>query len=227
MKITTLLFAILTATTLQGEQTSPPASLNATESKGPYQVKDYSYLKGMEGFSDKTLETHFKLYEGYVKNTNLLLDILSQLGKEEKETSPQFGAIKRRVGFEYDGIYLHELYFSNLGGKDSILDKASSLYQQIVKDFGSYDAWQQNFINTGMMRGIGWVILYRDPLAKRLMNVWISEHQDNHLAGAQPILIMDVWEHAYMLDYGIDRMAYIKAFFNNINWDVVADRYGK
>ncbi len=193
----------------------------------PYVAKDFSHLIGMPGFSNQTLEMHFKLYEGYVKNTNLLLSILKSYMAENKETTPQFGAIKRRLGFEFDGMRLHELYFSNLGGKEGVLAAETPLHQRIVKDFGSYEVWKEDFINTGMMRGVGWVVLYLDPVQGRLMNMWIAEHQDNHIAGGDPILIMDVWEHAYLLDYGLNRMGYIKAFWNNINWDVVSGRYGK
>ncbi len=192
-----------------------------------YTAKDFSNLLGMPGFTDKALEMHFTLYQGYVKNTNLILDILKQFRDEGREKTPQFGAIKRRLAFEFDGMRLHELYFSNLGGKNTKLDQSSPLYKRIEQDFGSFDAWKEDFMNTGIMRGIGWVILYMDPVQERLMNMWISEHQDGHMAGGDPILIMDVWEHAYLLDYGLDRMGYIKAFFNNINWDVVAKRYGK
>lgn len=198
-----------------------------TFSMEPYVAKDFSYILGMPGFTDETLKMHFKLYEGYVKNTNLLLNILDQYTKEGKEQTPQFGAIKRRVAFEFDGMRLHELYFSNLGGKGTALSPSDPLYKRIVQDFGSFDAWKENFMNTGMIRGIGWVVLYMDPVRGRLLNMWIAEHENLHMAGGDPLLIMDVWEHAYLLDYGLDRMGYIKAFFNNIDWHVISDRYGK
>jgi len=237
MKKYALLLAVFASSTLIAEPNLPKPSPFAvmfaqqaqqqTASTDPYTAKDFSHLLGMPGFSDNTLDMHFKLYQGYVKNTNLLLKILDQYMTEQKELTPQFGAIKRRLGFEFDGMRLHELYFSNLGGKGSSLDPNNPLYQRIVQDFGSFDAWKENFINTGMMRGIGWVILYLDPVHGRLMNMWISEHQDNHVAGGNPILIMDVWEHAYLLDYGLNRLGYIKAFWSNIDWDVVAKRYDK
>ncbi|MEZ5314689.1 MAG: superoxide dismutase [Chlamydiales bacterium] len=204
----------------------PEHSLEEEGHLAYYTAKDFSYLIGMEGFSKEALEMHFKLYEGYVKNTNLLLKILYDYVKENKEETPQFGAIKQRLAFELDGMRLHELYFSNLGGKEEI-DRNTSLYKQIIKDFGTFETWKQNFINTGMIRGIGWVILYLDPVNKQLINMWISEHQENHLVGGIPILIMDVWEHAYMIDYGLNRMNYINAFWNKINWSIVSSRYDK
>lgn len=191
----------------------------------PYVAKDFSALIGMEGFSQKALEMHFTLYKGYVKNTNLLLSILKQYSQEGKMRTPQFQEIKRRLGWEYDGMHLHELYFSNLGGKGTKLDPKSALASRIAQDFGTFEAWKKDFQETGMLRGVGWVVLYKDPVEGRLINTWIGEHDIGHLAGAAPILIMDVWEHAYLLDFGLDRTAYINAFFDNVNWDVVSQRY--
>jgi Fe-Mn family superoxide dismutase len=199
----------------------PPAQKETTAS---YQAKDYSSLLGMPGFSDKALQTHFKLYQGYVTNTNLLSNILSTLTAEGKNRSPLYAEIKRRFGWEFDGMRLHELYFENLGGKGS-LDASSPLYAKFVADFGSYDQWKVDFIATGAMRGIGWAVLYLDPQSGRLFNTWINEHDVGHLAGGKPILIMDVFEHAYMIDYLLDRAAYIEAFFKNINWETVHKRF--
>ena len=106
-----------------------------------------------------------------------------------------------------------------------MLDKSSELYLKLSKEFGSFEAWKKNFIATGMIRGIGWVILYRDPITGRLMNTWINEHDVGHLAGGEPLLVMDVFEHAYITQYGLDRANYISAFFDNIQWAKVERRY--
>lgn len=193
----------------------------------PYEAQDFSNLLGMKGFSDDTLKMHFKLYQGYVNNTNLLFELMNDLSEQGKEKSIQFGALKQRLGFEFDGMRLHELYFSNLGGKDSTIDKKGALYKKLVQDYGSYAKWEENFKNTGLIRGIGWVVAYLDPEQGRIINMWVSEHQVNNIPGANPLLVMDVWEHAYLLDYGLDRAAYINAFFENIDWKVVSKRYGK
>ncbi len=187
-----------------------------------YEVKDFSHLIGMPGFSEQLLKMHFKLYEGYVKNTN---DLLAKL-KTTDVNSYEYGALKRRVGWEFDGMRLHELYFSNLGGKVS-LDSKSALYRALVKQFGSFENWQKDFIATGMIRGIGWALLYLDEEENRLINVWINEHDTGHLVKGGPILIMDVFEHAYMPEYGLDKMQYIKAFFANVDWKTVSERYIK
>lgn len=189
-----------------------------------YQAKDYSSLLGMPGFSDHLLKMHFQLYQGYVKNVNLLLGKIRDLSMQDKNSSYEDGALKRRLSWELDGMRLHEFYFENLGGKENF-DKASPIYQRLLKDFGSYEEWKKDFIATGMIRGIGWVILYRDPKSGRLLNLWINEHDVGHLAGGDPLLVMDVFEHAYMPEYGLDKDKYIDAFFNNINWKVVTKRY--
>mgnify|MGYP000399453846 CR=1 FL=1 len=189
----------------------------------PFEAKNYESLLGMQGFSDKLLTTHFKLYQGYVTNTNALSDQFRLLVAEGKDRTPAFAEEKRRFGWEWNGMRLHEYYFDNLGGKEP-LSSAGKLPELISQNFGDVETWKKEFVSTGVMRGIGWVILYQDLLTGRLFNSWIEEHQTNHLAGGQPILVMDVFEHAFMTDYGTDRAAYITAFFNNINWDVVSGR---
>ena len=177
-----------------------------------YEARDFSNLQGMEGFSETLLNNHFTLYQNYVKNTNLLLEKLEALVQEGKDRTPEYAELKRRFGFEWDGMRLHEYYFDNLGGKGS-LDPGSALYKRIEQGFGSLDAWKKDFVSTGSMRGIGWVILYEDPTSGGLLNCWINEHEVNHLAGCAPILVMDVFEHAFMTDYGLNKAAYIEAFF--------------
>lgn len=186
-----------------------------------YQAKDFGNLIGMNGFSETLLNNHFTLYKGYVTNTNKLVDILNSKAKDA--TNPEYAELKRRFGFEFNGMRLHEYYFENLGGK-APLNKSGALSQQLASAFGSYDAWEQDFKATGAMRGIGWAILYQDNITGQLFNQWINEHEIGHLAGCRPVLIMDVFEHAFMTDYGLKRADYIAAFFQNINWGIVESR---
>ena len=188
-----------------------------------YEAKDYSRLIGMEGFSETLLRNHFTLYQGYVTNTNRLLDTLGQMAKDAKFATPEYAELKRRMGFEFDGMRLHEYYFENLGGKGD-LSQSAALGQKLAADFGSYQAWEADFKGTGTMRGVGWVVLYRDSMAGRLINQWINEHEVGHLAGCQPILVMDVFEHAFMIDYGLKRADYIEAFFKNVSREAVESR---
>jgi Fe-Mn family superoxide dismutase len=188
-----------------------------------YVARDYSKLVGMAGFSDTLLNNHFTLYQGYVTNTNRVMDSLAGALKDDQVSTPQYAELKRRLGWEFNGMRLHELYFENLGGKEPV-NKATKLATQLAVEFGSIETWEKDFRATGSMRGIGWVVLYQDNVTGKLFNQWISEHDGGHPAGCVPILIMDVFEHAFMLDYGLKRVAYIDAFFNNIKWAAVEAR---
>lgn len=188
-----------------------------------YTAKDYSKLIGMEGFSETLFKNHFTLYQGYVTNINKVLDTLAQMLKDDKTGAPEFAELKRRLGWEFNGMRLHEYYFENLGGKTP-LDRNGRLSKKIAEDFGSYETWEKDFKAVGAMRGIGWVVLYQDTANKKLINFWINEHDISHPAGCNPILIMDVFEHAFMLDYGLKKADYIGAFFKNINWSAVEAR---
>ncbi len=188
-----------------------------------YTAKDFGNLVGMEGFSETLLKNHFTLYQGYVTNTNKLMDSLAAMLKEGKVGTPEYAELKRRMGFEFNGMRLHEYYFGNLGGKGA-LDKSGKLGRKLVEDFGSYEDWGKDFRGTGTMRGIGWTILYQDNITGKLMNQWINEHETGHPAGCIPILVMDVFEHAFITDYGLKRADYIEAFFKNINWTLVEIR---
>ena len=189
-----------------------------------YEVKNYEYLLGLAGFSDQILKNHFTLYSGYVANFNKLNDILIAMEKEGKHSTPEVAELNRRFSWEFNGMRLHEYYFENLSKEQTEFDKNSVLSEKINKDWGSYEEWEKDFKAIGMMRGIGWVVLYYDVLANRLFNVWINEHDVGHFSGAKPLLVMDVFEHAYMPDYGLKRADYIAAFLKAIEWSVISER---
>jgi Fe-Mn family superoxide dismutase len=189
----------------------------------PYAAKDYTKLIGMSGFSETLLKNHFTLYQGYVTNTNKGLDVLAQMLKDGKAGTPEYAELKRRLGWEFNGMRLHEYYFENLGGK-SPLDKYGALGKQMQCDFGSVEEWEKDFRATGAMRGIGWAVLYQDNISQRVFNCWINEHDAGHPAGCAPILIMDVFEHAFMIDYGLKRADYIESFFKNVDWAAAESR---
>ena len=188
-----------------------------------YTARDYKGLLGMKGFSDTLLNNHFTLYQGYVTNTNKLLDTLGTMLKEDKAGTPGYAELKRRLGWEFNGMRLHEYYFENLGGK-APLSRSGKLGSKLAEEFGSYESWEKDFRSTATMRGIGWVILYQDVQGGRLINQWVIEHDVGHPAGCIPILVLDVFEHAFMIDYGLKRADYIEAFFGNINWGAAEAR---
>lgn len=188
-----------------------------------YTAKDYAKLLGMEGFGETLLKNHFTLYQGYVTNVNKVLEILEAYLKEGKTATPEYAELKRRLGWEFNGMRLHEFYFENLGGKAAI-DKSGKLAKKMEESFGSYDNWEKDFRATGAMRGIGWAVLYQDTTNGKLINFWINEHDVSHPAGCNPVLIMDVFEHAFMIEYGLKRADYIDSFFKNIDWKAAEAR---
>jgi len=194
-------------------------------SYAPYQPKNYQNLLGLAGFSNQILNNHFTLYQGYVANINKLNDTLAVMEKEGKFGTPEYAELNRRFGWEFNGMRLHEYYFENLTKKARPLDDDSKLMNAIKKEFGTFELFEIDFKSMGAMRGIGWVVLYLDKIAGRLFNVWINEHDVGHLAGAIPILVMDVFEHVYMIDYGLKRVDYIEAFWKAIDWETVKNRY--
>ncbi len=191
----------------------------------PYEPKNFENLLGINGFTNQLLKNHFTLYPGYVTNTNKLVEALTALLKEGKTGIPEYAELKRRFGWEFNGMRLHEYYFGNMTNSDTKPDRDSKFFKKVIEDFGSYENWEKDFKANGMMRGIGWVILYYDPIAGKLLNTWVNEHDVGHLSGAVPILVMDVFEHAYMIDYGLKKADYIEAFFKAIDWIVVINRF--
>ena len=190
-----------------------------------YNPKNFDYLLGTTGFSEILLKNHFTLYQGYVANTNKLAEMIRDMAQSGKIGTPEYAELKRRFGWEFNGMRLHELYFGNMkkGGVEP--DANSALFQKITSDFGGYENWEKDFKRTGAMRGIGWTILYYDKDGDRLFNTWITEHDFGHLAGAVPLLVLDVFEHAYMIDYGLKRGDYIEAFFKAVDWGAVISRF--
>lgn len=192
-----------------------------------YEQKNFEQLIGTEGLSEQLMKNHFTLYQGYVTNTNKLIDELNMFLKDGKAGTPVYSELKRRFGWEFNGMRLHEYYFENMIKNGKELNKNSKLFQKITVDFGTYENWEKDFKAVGTIRGIGWTILYLDAVKNQLFNVWINEHDAGHISGATPLLIMDVFEHAYMIDYGLKRPDYINAFFKTINWAAVNDRFDK
>jgi Fe-Mn family superoxide dismutase len=194
-----------------------------------YKPREFN-LSGLNGISDETLEMHFKLYEGYVKETNKLTEKITKFiedGNVDQEEMPAYSELTRRLGFEYNGMVLHEYYFDNLkkGGGKGDPSRTAQFTKAAESSFGSYEIWKADFVGIGKMRGVGWAICNQNPANGRLSNHWITLHETGNIAGFDPILVMDVWEHAYLLDYKpAERPKYIEAFFSNIDWAAVEKR---
>src|SRR3954470_4114243 len=193
-----------------------------------YKPKTFD-LSGLTGISDKTLEMHFKLYEGYVTNTNTLTEKIGAIladGQVDHEETPAYSELTRRLGFEYNGMVLHEYYFGNMkkqGGGEAA--RASKFRSAVERSSPSFEIWKPDFTSVAKMRGVGWSICYLDPATGLVSNHWIELHQTGNVAGFVPLIVMDVWEHAFLLDYNpADRPKYIDAFMSNMDWGVVEKR---
>lgn len=179
----------------------------------------------LTGISAKTTETHLKLYAWYVKHTNLILDQITELSKDSEKNAFALGELQRRFGFEFDGMRNHEYFFKQFENGTTALTEGT-LKQAIEKEWGTFDAWLARFKAIGMTRGIGWAILYYDAQADKLVNTWVDEQHLGQLTGLKFVLGLDMWEHSYLMDYApADKKQYIDAFFANLNWKVVEDRF--
>ena len=194
----------------------------ATLTAESYKAKEFN-LSGLNGISDKTLEMHFGLYKGYVTNTNKLNEEIAEYIDKKKIKDPAYSELSRRLGFEFNGMVLHEYYFGNMiKGGGNVTPKFKEATEQSL---GGFDTWKEDFVGIGSMRGVGWAICYQDPKTGNLSNVWVSMHENGNIAGFTPVLVMDVWEHAFLLDYKpSERDKYIEAFFSNIDWNAVDKR---
>jgi superoxide dismutase, Fe-Mn family len=189
-----------------------------------YTEKQFA-IPELKGISARTIEEHKKLYAGYVKHTNLIIEKINELVADSEKNAYLLGEVQRRFGFEFDGMRNHEYYFENLsGGAQAITD--GELKIAIEAEWGSFDNWQNRFKAIAMTRGIGWAVLYYDPIEKRLLNTWVEEQHLGQLNGLHFILGLDMWEHSYMLDYApSEKKKYVEAFFENLNWSPSEARF--
>lgn len=195
-----------------------------------YTAKSFAHLKGLKGISDAVLESHFKLYEGYVNRTNKLTETLMGLAKEGQAAgaNPIYAELTRRLGFEYNGMVLHEYYFENMKPSGSGQTPSGALKTAMESSFGSYETWLADFRAIATAPGVGWAILFQDPRTGWLSNHWVTLHNDGNIAGFTPILVMDAWEHAFVGDYKpTERGKYVDAYFSNIDWEAAAQRLKK
>jgi len=193
-----------------------------------YRERGFDHLKGLDGISDAQIREHLQLYAGYVKQVNALNERLADLRGRGRASGKdaEFAEVTRHLGFEYNGMILHEYYFENLRPAAAPAPPpGAALDQALGQAFGSVETWQAEFQAIGEMRGVGWSVLFQDPATDRVVNHWITLHQDGVPAGFKPLLVMDVWEHAFMRDYkATEKRTYIEAFFRNVDWSVVERR---
>jgi superoxide dismutase, Fe-Mn family len=182
-------------------------------------------LPKLSGISDKTTEEHLKLYAGYVKHANLIESKIKDLATDFDGNQYIIGELKRRLGFEFDGMRNHEYYFEQFEGGYTLSNSESFFSKKVSSDFGSLEGWIDGFKKLAMTRGVGWAMLYYDKHTDKLIQTWVEEQHIGHLTGLDVILALDMWEHSYMLDYvPSEKKKYIEACFENINWSIVEKR---
>jgi len=185
-----------------------------------YEEKKFN-IPTLNGISEKTITEHLKLYAGYVKHLNLIHEIV------ENPDNPEYARREayRRQGFEFGGMRNHEYYFSLLEGGPKSLSEDSALYKKIVEQRGSLEKCLETFKKLTTTRGPGWAMLGYDKETDKLIQYWVDEQHSGHLPGVSPIIALDMWEHAFYLDYvTADKSKYVEAFFTNLNW-AVAEKF--
>ena len=183
-------------------------------------------LPVLQGLSEKQIKVHIALYEGYVKHVNLIMEKLGAVREGTLELDPYIAAeLRRRFAFEFDGMRMHELYFAQLeaGGRKR---EAGSAFAKIAREKYGEKGIEAHIRDVAGTRGIGWVVVYKDPVANTIHTTFVNDHEVGQLAGLPILLALDLWEHAYMVDYvPAEKNNYIDAFFANLNWSVVEKRF--
>lgn len=178
----------------------------------------------LKGISEKTIEEHVKLYEGYVKNANGIVEKMSTL---DSEKDPYItGELFRRFSFEYNGMRNHEIYFASFEGGHTPFNIESDLGKRLIELFESYENFVKEFSTLALTRGIGWAVLWYDKKEDRFLTSWIDEQHFGQLNGCDMILALDMWEHSYVSDYQPSgKKQYVADFFENLNWSVIESNF--
>lgn len=185
----------------------------------------FQYTDDITVINRAQFEAHIRLYEGYVDKINQIDQILNNNpGREEANaTFSFFRECKRGETYALDGVILHELYFENMGGRMNTPDARA--LQQLSMYYGNYNNWQEDFVATAKASR-GWAVLCYDQRSSRLRNISLDAHDLGNIAYSAPMLVLDVYEHAYFLQYADNKTEYINNFMKNINWEVVSARMG-
>ncbi|HEX8946699.1 MAG TPA: Fe-Mn family superoxide dismutase [Candidatus Paceibacterota bacterium] len=183
-------------------------------------------LPALEGLSEEQIKVHLALYEGYVKNVNLVMSTIAAYGQTDDEGGKYaIAELRRRFAFEFDGMRMHEYYFEQFEGEKGGSPE-SGLAKAATEKYGSGENFLAHIRSVASTRGIGWVVVYADPRGKTIHTVFVNDHELGQLAGLPILLALDLWEHAYMVDYKpAEKKSYIDAFFANLNWTVVEKRF--
>lgn len=178
------------------------------------------------GISAKNIEEHIKLYQGYVKNANIIQEQIEELSNDSEKNAYALGEINRRFSFEFNGMRNHEVYFSLFEGGSKEINNESNLAKKITQTFGSFENMLNRLKAIALTRGIGWAMLSQDHESKDLILHWLDEQHLGQLQNTKPIIALDMWEHSYVADYQPSgKKQYVEDFFKNLNWSVAEERF--
>jgi len=191
-----------------------------------YEARTFD-IPELDGISEEQVKVHLGLYQGYVKHVNLIREKIAQLKDADAEANQYtINELRRRFAFEFDGMRMHEYYFEQLEGGSQALDEKSALFEAASEKYGSWDACILHIKEVSGSRGIGWTVLYQDPRGGTMHCTWVSDHELGQLAGLPIIFALDMWEHAFMVDYvPLEKGSYVEKYLNNVNWSVSASRF--
>lgn len=179
--------------------------------------------------SDRQIKTHLELYAGYIKHTNLIREKIHELENTNKEKNLYvIKELRRRFSFEFNGMRMHEYYFEQFEDRANAISQDSKLLKALSKRYGLWNGFINHFKETANIRGVGWAVVYWDAKARTPHTAWVSSHELGALVGLPILFVIDMWEHAFMVDYlPSQREEYIDAFLNNINWNIIEERFNK
>jgi len=190
-----------------------------------YEEKKF-LIPELKGLSHKQVEEHLKLYAGYVKHVNLIREKIHELEADQEKNAYLISELRRRFSFEFNGMRMHEYYFETFEGGAREIPENTPLKKSLAEKYGNFEAWILHMRAVALTRGIGWAVLYYDPVGKVPHTVWVGDHELGTLAGLPIILALDMWEHAYMVDYTpSEKKEYVNAFFENVNWGMTEKRF--
>ena len=188
-----------------------------------FTAKTFS-IPELGGISAKNIEEHLKLYAGYVKNANFIIEKMATLDSEVDAYIT--GELFRRFSFEYNGMRNHEIYFESLSGGAHPFNRESDFGKALLTTFGTFEVFIREFSNLALTRGIGWAVLWYDRQENKFLASWVDEQHLGQLNGCKMILALDMWEHAYVYDYPTsEKKKYVEAFFTNLNWETIEENF--
>lgn len=191
-------------------------------------AQEKKFTFNSEFLSNENFQNHIELYQGYLKNFNEVSAKLDTVDKQNVNCNhSEFRSLKLDETFNMNGVYLHELYFANIGDPHSEIKMDSLSYMRLARDFGSFDDWQKDFIACASASQCGWAITYLNTYTQTYMNAVVDLHSNNIPFGSYPVIVMDAWQHAYYRDYLKDVNTYTRAMMKLLRWPIIEERIKK